>query len=287
MKKLFILFFLPLPFIIYALPDDTINISLRFGNFVDAESISISRGEFIFVSDLGSNKIYKYNSEGLLIASYGGTGLGKNELNQPVSIDASNGLDVFVCDYLNNRIVRLDDKLNLISSFDFDYYNTGVGSSKKIYNPRSITSISTGELLLLCEAGNYKALRIREFSDINLYFGQSYDRILDPKKIVKGNTLDVWVFEKSSSELLNFNNLGIFVRNVKLPETFRPISVTYAEQYLVILAENMVIYYDLVKGAYTSAYYLPRITGLKDLVMAEKETIFVLQKHEVLKFEIK
>jgi len=206
MNKIFIFFYIFLPVILNA-QNDTLSISSRFGEFTDASSITASRGEYIYVSDIGLNKIFKYNAEGKLLAEFGGTGIGRSGLNQPVSIDATNGLDIFICDYLNNRIVRLDDKLNLISIFDFNSYNSGVQSSKKIYNPKSVTSISTGELLLLCEAGNFNAIRIREFSDINLYFGQFYDGIIDPFKIVKGNSLDVWILEKSSNDLLNFNNL--------------------------------------------------------------------------------
>jgi hypothetical protein len=286
MRKFLLPLLLLIPFIISA-QNDSIFISQSFGEFADGASVSASRGEYIFVSDIGSNKIYKFDIDGRLIATYGGTGLGKYELNQPVSIDASNGLDLFVCDYLNNRIVRLDSKLNFISLFDFNLYNSGIESQKKVYNPRSVTSVSTGELLLLCDAGNYKALRIREFNDINLYFGQSYDRILEPVKIVKGNSLDVWVLEKSTKELLNFNNLGIFVKKLKMPDELNPISITFAENYLIILVEGGVIYYDLKSGAYSGIYYFQRFLNLKDIVSLDRETIFILHKYEVFKFIIK
>ena len=286
MNKIFIFFYIFLPVILNA-QNDTLSISSRFGEFTDASSITASRGEYIYVSDIGLNKIFKYNAEGKLLAEFGGTGIGRSGLNQPVSIDATNGLDIFICDYLNNRIVRLDDKLNLISIFDFNSYNSGVQSSKKIYNPKSVTSISTGELLLLCEAGNFNAIRIREFSDINLYFGQFYDGIIDPFKIVKGNSLDVWILEKSSNDLLNFNNLGIFVKRLKLPESLKPISIAYAEQYIVVLFNEKIMYYDIVKGVYTVVYYLPKLNFLTDVVLLDKETLFVLHKNEVLKFIIK
>lgn len=266
---------------------DTLFVITSFGEFTEAASVSASRGEFIFVSDIGTNKIYKFDLEGKQLATYGGTGLGKNELNQPVSIDASNGLDVFVCDYLNNRIVRLDYKLNLISIFDFNYYNTQAEISNKIYNPLSAASISTGDLFILCDAGNYKAIRLKEFNDINLYFGQIYDKIVNPVKVTRGNELDLWVLEKSSNELLNFNNLGIFVKRIKLPESFKPVSISFSDKSVIILLDEMILFYDTVSGKFAKSYIIPRFNFMKDINMIDKETILILQKNKILKFNIK
>ncbi|KXK55211.1 MAG: hypothetical protein UZ05_CHB002000646 [Chlorobi bacterium OLB5] len=106
-----------------------------FGKFQNAVSITTAREEYIFVSDLDANVIYKFSRSGSKLAAFGGAGLGQNELNQPYSIDASNGLDVLVADYQNNRIKRLDINLNFILQFDFNSYNLTAESSKKIYNP--------------------------------------------------------------------------------------------------------------------------------------------------------
>ena len=160
---------------IFALPDlfaqkdsvivnDSLVLKGSFGKFKNAVSISTAREEFIFVSDLEDNKIYKLSTTGVELASFGGSGLGQNELNQPYSIDASNGLDVLVADYQNNRIKRLDINLNYILSFDFNSYNLTAESSKKIFNPNGVMTLSTGEVYVLCDATNYKAARINDYS---------------------------------------------------------------------------------------------------------------------------
>jgi len=265
---------------------DTLFISSSFGDFTDASSISSSRGEFIFVADAGTNKIYKYNKECKLLADYGGPGLGKYELNQPVSIDASNGLDVFIADYLNNRIVRLDYNLNFIYLFNFNLYNPLAESSKKIFNPISVALLSSDELFILCDAGNYNAVRMKEFNEIDIFFAQVSDKVINPIKIVRGNSLDLWILEKTSNELMNFNNLGIFVKRIKLPESLKPISLTYFDKTLLILFNTELYFYDLEKGKFDRSYFIPELTDLKDINVMDKETIFISGKRKVYKFNL-
>jgi len=260
---------------------DTLNISSFFGDFTDASSISCSRGEFIFVADAGTNKIYKYNSEGIQLANYGGTGLGKYGLNQPVSIDASNGLDVYIADYNNNRIVRLDYSLNFIFMFDFNLYNPTAESSKKIFSPVSVSMLSSDELFILCDAGNYKAVRMKNFNDIDIFFGQMSDRMINPVKITRGSLLDLWILEKNSNELMNYNNLGIFVRSIKMPAELKPISVTYFDKNLYILFSKEIYVYDLNKSKFSKSYTLPEMNDIKDINLLVQETIIISTKYKV------
>ena len=260
---------------------DSIFAMNSFGEFSDASSISSSRGEFIFVSDIGKNQIFKFDVNCNLLQTYGGTGLGKYELNQPVSIDASNGFDIFISDQLNNRIIRLDYKLNLISIFEFNIYNIQAENSNKIFNPASLTTISTGNLFVLCDAGNYRSVRIKDFNDIDLFFGQYFDNIGDPVKIVKGISLDIWILDKSSNQLMNFNNLGIFVKKVKLSESLSPISIAYIDKNLAVIAKGILYFYDIETSKYSRAYYFPEIEKIKDISFLDDKTLFVLSKNRV------
>lgn len=265
---------------------DSIFVLNSFGQFSDAASISSSRGEFIFVSDMGTNKIFKYDINGAQLQTYGGTGMGKQELNQPVSIDASGGLDIFISDQLNNRIVRLDQKLNLISIYDFNLYNVQAENSKKIFNPASLITISTGELFVLCDAGNYESVRISNFNEIDLFFAQSVDNIGEPVKIVKGNSLDIWMLDKSENQLLNFNNLGIFVKRVKLPDSFSPVSLTYISKNLVVLGKGNFYFYDVSASKFSYLYNFPSLGNVRDISFLDDKTVLVLSKTKIFIFKL-
>ncbi|MCX7878986.1 MAG: hypothetical protein N2510_10170, partial [Ignavibacteria bacterium] len=149
-------FFLFLICYSYCLSDTLIHLG-NFGTFQNAVSVSCGREEFVFVSDLSSNLIYKFDFSGKLLSSFGGTGLGENELNQPYSIDATNGLDVIVADCRNNQLKRLDYNLRFIQLFSFNIYNLTAEPSSKIYNPVSVSVLSTGEIFFLFDAGLYRA----------------------------------------------------------------------------------------------------------------------------------
>ena len=260
-----------------------------FGGFQNAVSISTAREEFIFVSDIESNKIYKLSSTGKELASFGGSGLGQNELNQPYSIDASNGLDVIVADYQNNRIKRLDMNLNYILSFDFNSYNQSAGSGRKIFDPGGVVTLSTGEVFVICDATNYKAVKIANYTDVDALFGSNnigYDKLDEPVKIIKGNQLDVWILDKKNSDIVNFNNFGVFVRRIKNREKNPIKSVAYFNDNLFILHSNGLIIYDLKKGQYSKLYSFPAIKNLTDISLLDKNTVLLLSKDMVHKYSI-
>ena len=268
---------------------DSLQFIDSFGKFQNAVSISTAREEFIFVSDIQSNKIYKFSAGGKELASFGGSGLGQNELNQPYSIDASNGLDVIVADYQNNRIKRLDINLNYILSFDFNSYNLTAESDKKIYNPRSVLTISSGEVFVICDATNYKAAKINDYSDISVVFGSNsigYDKLENPVKIVRGNQLDLWILDKKTNDLVNFNNFGVFVKKIANREKSPIISIAYFNDNLFILHPNGLIIYDLKKGQYSNFYSIPDIKNLTDIALLGKNTVLFLTKDSVHKYSI-
>ncbi|MBE2226835.1 MAG: hypothetical protein IAE93_05820 [Ignavibacteria bacterium] len=285
---------------IFTLPDlfaqkDSVivNDSLVFkgtiGKFKNAVSISTAREEFIFVSDLEDNKIYKLSTMGVELASFGGSGLGQNELNQPYSIDASNGLDVLVADYQNNRIKRLDINLNYILSFDFNSYNLTAESSNKIYNPNGVMTLSTGEVYVLCDATNYKAARINDYNEIGIFFGSNSigaERLDEPVKLVKGNQLDMWILDKKTGELLNFNNFGVFVKKISKRGKNPIKSIAYFNDNLFILHSNELIIYDLKRGQYSKYYSFPETKNLTDIAVLDKNTVLLLSKDSVHKYSI-
>ncbi len=269
---------------------DSLHVTGSFGKFTNAVSISSSREEFVFVSDIAENKIYKIDINGIEKASFGGTGLGNNELNQPYSVDASNGLDVLVADYQNNRINRLDYNLNFLLSFDFNSYNLTAESTRKIYNPRSILTLSSGEIFVLCDASNYKASKISDYNDVSILFGSNSigaERLENPVKMVKGNQLDIWILDKGTNEIVNFSNFGVFLRKIKSKFDDAILSVCNFNNNLYILYEFGLLIYDLKKGQYTDSFYkFPHIKNITDITVFDKNTVLFLSKNMVHKLTI-
>jgi hypothetical protein len=273
------------------LPPDSLNFVNSFGKFHSAQAISTSREEFIFVTDIQTNQIHKFNSEGKEILTFGGSGFSNNELNIPMAIDASNGLDVYVCDYQNNRIQRYDLLLNFIATFNFNTYNLTADNSRKIYYPYGIAFLNTSEIFVLADASTYKVVKLKSLDEVSLLFGSNsaeYQKILNPQKVVRGANLDVWILDKDADALLNYDNYGTFVQKLENPETSPIISMAYYKNNLYILNSKSLIIYDLKKDQY-GGYYSYKIKSsddIMDIAAFKEDTVLILTTGKVYKYSL-
>ncbi len=243
-----------------------------------------------FVADNQTNQIHKYSADGKELIVFGGSGFGNDQLNMPMAIDATNGLDVFVCDYQNNRIQRYDIKLNYIASFNFNTYNLTADNSQKIYYPYGIAFLNTSEIFILADASTYKVVKLKSLDEVSLFFGSSstgYEKIVDPQKVVRGANLDIWVLDKSVDAVLNFDNYGTFVKKLQNPETNPIISIAYYKNNLYILTGKSLIIYDLKASKFSNYYGYP-VSGnnLVDAAVLNENTVLLLAKDQVYKFTI-
>lgn len=269
---------------------DTLTLDKSFGKFQNAVSISVAREQFIFVSDVTTNQIYKFSTEGKLLLNSGGTGSGDNELKTPLSIDASNGLNLFVCDYDNNRVKNYDLNLNYIGSFNFNVYNQTAEISKQIYYPRGISFLSSSEIFVLADASNYKIVKLNSLESVDSYYGNSdfeTERIKNPTKIIKGRKLDFWILDKSLDELLNFSNLGTLTGRLANKMSSPIISIAFYGENLYIVYNNSILIYDTSKGQFTQSldFNLGK-DSIVDIGILDKENILLLTTNQILKFKL-
>jgi len=270
---------------------DSLTFINSFGNFQEASSISTSREEFIFVTDAQKNQIFKFSENGEQLIAFGGSGFGINELNVPMSIDASNGLDIFVCDYQNNRVQRYDIMLSYIATFSFNTYNLTADNSQKIYYPYGIAFLNTSEIFVIADASTYKIVKLKSLDEVTLAFGSGnlgYEKVLNPQKITRGADLDVWILDTEADAVLNFDNYGTFVKKVANPENNPIISIAYYKNNLYILSSKSLIIYDLKSNKF-SGYYNYSITGtksIKDISVLKENTILILTGKKVHKYII-
>lgn len=272
-------------------PPDSLNLIDSFGKFQSAQAISTSREEFIFVTDIQTNQIHKFNTEGKEILTFGGSGFSNDELNVPMAIDASNGLDVYVCDYQNNRIQRYDLLLNFIATFNFNTYDLTSDNSRKIYYPYGIAFLNTSEIFVLADASTYKIVKLKSLDEVSLLFGSNsaeYEKIGNPQKIIRGANLDVWILDKDADAVLNYDNYGTFVKKLKNPETYPIISIAYYKNNLYILNSKSLIIYDLKKEQYGKyyKYYISGSKDIKDIAVFKEDTVLILTSGKIYKFSL-
>jgi hypothetical protein len=275
----------------FTLQQDSLTYENSFGDFNQAVSISASREEFIFISDIQTNQIYKFSKKSELLLNSGGAGFGNSQLNQPYSIDASNGLDVYVCDYNNNRIQRYDLNLNFITSFDFNTYNQTAENSKKIYYPYSIVFLNTSDIFVLADAMAYRVVKMQSLDNVNLLFGSSsfgFDKLNDPTKVIRGSNLDIFILDKGNDEIDQFDNFGTIIKRMKNPDTEKMISIAYYKDNLYILSMKSLIIYGLKSGKYLQYYNYFNIDkkNIQDLSIFNDKEVLILCSTKAYKYLI-
>lgn len=88
------------------------------GSFQNAVAVSVNPASGdIFVIDEATSKLYRFDRDGKAIAVIGGSGIENENLNAPSGLTASDGINLYIADRGNQRIVRYDRYLNFISSF--------------------------------------------------------------------------------------------------------------------------------------------------------------------------
>jgi len=272
-------------------PPDSLHFIDSFGKFQSAQAISASREEYVFVTDIQTNQIHKFDSKGKELLTFGGSGFSNDELNVPMAIDASNGLDVYVCDYQNNRIQRYDISLNYIATFNFNTYNLIADNSRKIYYPYGIAFLNTSEIFVLADASTYKVVKLKSLDEVSLLFGSSsaeFEKITNPQKVIRGANLDVWILDKETDAVLNYDNYGTFVRKLVNPENSPIISVAYYKNNLYILNSKSLVIYDLKKERYGNyyIYYISNNENIKDITAFKEDVVLILTIGKVYKYSL-
>lgn len=89
---------------------------------INPQGIAIDANQNVYVTDLTLNEVFKFDSNGTLLAQWGNTGT--TTLDQPTGIAVQNG-NVYVADSANSRIVKYDASGTvqaILSPMNGDYY---------------------------------------------------------------------------------------------------------------------------------------------------------------------
>ena len=84
---------------------------------LDPRGVAVDEDSNIYVTDVESHRLSKFNSDGKLVKSVGGEGGRTGQFYLPCGIALSQDNKVFVCDSYNHRIQVFDTNLKFVFSF--------------------------------------------------------------------------------------------------------------------------------------------------------------------------
>ncbi len=198
--------------------------------FQQAVALSVTSLDEIFVLDGGLSKLYKLDRDGKVVMSVGGFGTDRDAFDTPLDITAD-GINVFIADRGNQRIVQYDRFLNFVTllqnrptSID-PFASDGRSSSlsTQLWRPISVSVSAQGDLYIL-EETQRQVIRINpltfasqqqqrqnptqfEFGGFNAGKGN----LAEPYRLTTSRTGKVFVSDGNLRSVMVFDLFGNFV----------------------------------------------------------------------------
>jgi DNA-binding beta-propeller fold protein YncE len=102
----------------------------------------------VYVAESGGNRVSKFTSAGQLITTWGSSGSGDGQFNQPKGLHVDSQDHVFVADEFNDRVQKFDKDGNFITKFDGTMLghpiDVAVDSTGQVY----VSNENSGDILI-------------------------------------------------------------------------------------------------------------------------------------------
>ncbi len=182
-----------------------------FGNFQDPKGISIDPMGSIYVADTGADLLLRFNASGDSTGEVGGYGWGDFQFDMPFDVCATNGVEIYVADYNNNRIEKFDRTLANVATLSTDQSND---ESKRFGYPSGVAVSRLGDLFI-CDDENVRIVKVNTFSTVERTFGgygQGAGSLTMPRQVAIGPQDGVYVSDKG--RIAVYDNFGNYLRSI-------------------------------------------------------------------------
>jgi hypothetical protein len=135
-----------------------------------------------YVLDRGTSLLRQYGPDRKLLHEVGGQGWEGERFDRPAGLWARNGIDVYVADYGNHRVVRLDRALAFVSSLST---RDSDNPEERFGYPTDVALSRLGELYI-CDSENSRVLRVSRQNTVTGTFGDfggGLGRLTQPREI--------------------------------------------------------------------------------------------------------
>ncbi len=172
-------------------------------------ALTISPEDHLYLLDAQSATITRLTDHGEAIAQIGGPGSGSQQFSDPSDLNIYSGLDLFVADWGNDRIVRLNRRLVFLAE-----YRSADNTSPDLAfeQPLSVLQNARGDLFI-ADGGNDRVLKISADGEPLFSFGAYGDQkgsLFQPMRLESDPVAGVWVLD-ARGHTVHFDEFGGFV----------------------------------------------------------------------------
>ena len=250
------------------------------GNFRNASAFYITSAGFLYVTDKGSDEVYKLDTLGNKLKDAGGYGWTESTFDQPSDVFAT-PLNVYVCDKNNHRIERFDKNLNFISQL---YTRGDQNADERFGFPLSCVTSNQGDMYIL-DSENKRIIKFNSFGDFVQNFG-GFDAgiysLNNPQKLAVSPDNNIYVLD--DIRLVIFDQYGNGIKIINLDEKF--IGINIVGYYLTLNSASEIFIANLNKQdvELTKAQLIasPKESFVSSLIFNGK--LYALTKNEICLF---
>ncbi|MBX7045354.1 MAG: NHL repeat-containing protein [Ignavibacteria bacterium] len=249
--------------------------------FESAVSVSQDNLGKIYVLDNKANQVIKLDENLSEVKRNGKQGWGDGLFDSPTNVDASTGLDIFICDPKNNRVQRFDRNLNYISSL---LTNLSTFPPQYQFNtPVSSVVMNSSDLYVLDKDNNRVVIFQQGLNPVNSFgeFQNSEGRIIKAKKMLKDKNNFIFILDAGQNAVLKFDSFGSFVKKIQIDSIY---SISIYDNSLYLFTKEKIYAYNAAKNTFEYAYDLfdsHSITEFTDFVVLNKEKYLILEKNKL------
>lgn len=218
----FLLFTSPLELL--ARPDSLAQ-AKQLASFDRAIAISVSPalGE-VFVLDIDRAMLYKFDNTDRLVRSIGGYGIDRDAFATPTDLSAADGVNVFVADRGNQRVVQYDRWLNYVTSLKTSPSQQSGLTDAALWRPISVSVSPQGEFFIL-EETQRQIIRVNPFNFPNAFsdlssllrfggFSSGRGNLHEPYQIEVSPSSIVFVSDVQQGLVVAYDQFGNYISQI-------------------------------------------------------------------------
>ncbi len=254
-----------------------------FGHFRDPKGISLDPTGSIYVADTGADLLLRFNASGDSTGEVGGYGWGDFQFDMPYDVCATNGVEIYVADYNNNRIERFDRTLANVASLSTDQSND---DSKRFGYPSGVAVSRLGDLFI-CDDENVRIVKVNTFSTVERTFGgygEGAGSLTMPRQVAIGPSDDVYVSDKG--RIAVYDNFGNYLRSIGVGILHEPTGIGIDGNQIGV-CDSDTLYFFKLDGTLTGKFSNDDILGAKighfnDVAMSGNKVYILTDKNVVV-----
>ncbi len=237
---------LPPGFVEMALAGDSLSVYLLYafgsegdapGQFRSPMGLSLDPKGALYIADTGNNRVQKCSDTGKVLAMAGGFGWGEDQFNRPKDLAAENGLDLFVSDFENRRIMRYDSELHWIEAYSFP---AAAEERLSLGFPSGIALSIHGDLFI-ADSENRRILKVNTLREPLQVFGdfdEGEGDLEEPQKIAIDADDQIYVSDRQRGSILVFDYFGNYLHQIGQGVLKEPAGLFLERQSVLFVADS-------------------------------------------------